>query len=57
MMRRRVFANNSYFTAVKEHSDGELLVLPTDAVVFTDDGFRWARTPQSACDCSTRTSR
>lgn len=25
---------------VKQQSDAELLVLPTDAVVFTDDGFR-----------------
>jgi hypothetical protein len=26
---------------VKQQSNGDLLVLPTDAVIFTDDGFRW----------------
>jgi hypothetical protein len=25
---------------VKQHNNPDLLVLPTDAVVFTDDGFR-----------------
>lgn len=25
---------------MKKHDDPDLLVLPTDAVVFTDDGFR-----------------
>lgn len=26
---------------VKQHNNADLLVLPTDAVIFTDDGFRW----------------
>lgn len=32
--------NNSYFKDVKQQSDPDLLVLPTDAVIFTDEGFR-----------------
>lgn len=32
--------NNTYFKDVKKHDNPDLLVLPTDAVVFTDDGFR-----------------
>lgn len=32
--------DNSYFKEVKQQSNGDLLVLPTDAVIFTDDGFR-----------------
>eukprot|EP00877_Chromochloris_zofingiensis_P002171 jgi/Chrzof1/11955/Cz06g15270.t1 len=32
--------NNSYFTELKAKRDEELLVLPTDAAVFEDDGFR-----------------
>jgi hypothetical protein len=33
--------NNAYFKDVKAHSDAELLVLPTDAAVFEDAGFRY----------------
>lgn len=32
--------NNSYFVDVKEKKDAELLVLPTDACIFEDEGFR-----------------
>lgn len=32
--------NNGYFREVKEQRDAELLVLPTDAAVFEDEGFR-----------------
>ncbi|KAF6256178.1 L-ascorbate peroxidase [Scenedesmus sp. NREL 46B-D3] len=32
--------NNAYFRDVKAQSDDELLVLPTDAAVFDDAGFR-----------------
>lgn len=32
--------NNSYFTSVKSHVDSELLVLETDACIFTDEGFK-----------------
>jgi hypothetical protein len=31
----------NYFKDVKAHSDADLLVLPTDAAVFEDAGFRW----------------
>jgi hypothetical protein len=34
--------DNSYFTCVKEHSDEDLLVLDTDAVLFTDEKFKYA---------------
>jgi len=30
---------------VKKHDNPDLLVLPTDAVVFTDDGFRLVKAP------------
>ncbi|KAL4525055.1 hypothetical protein Ndes2437B_g03197 [Nannochloris sp. 'desiccata'] len=32
--------DNSYFTDIKEQKDEELLVLPTDAALFEDEGFR-----------------
>jgi L-ascorbate peroxidase len=32
--------DNSYFTDIKEQKDAELLVLPTDAALFDDEGFR-----------------
>eukprot|EP00878_Enallax_costatus_P000648 GHUV01000754.1.p1 GENE.GHUV01000754.1~~GHUV01000754.1.p1 ORF type:complete len:315 (+),score=72.36 GHUV01000754.1:228-1172(+) len=32
--------NNTYFKDVKAQRDGELLVLPTDACIFEDEGFR-----------------
>lgn len=32
--------NNSYFSEIKAKKDSELLVLPTDAAVFEDEGFR-----------------
>jgi L-ascorbate peroxidase len=32
--------DNSYFADIKEQRDAELLVLPTDAALFEDDGFR-----------------
>ncbi|KAF8061077.1 APX7 [Scenedesmus sp. PABB004] len=32
--------DNSYFREVKEKKDADLLVLPTDAAVFEDEGFR-----------------
>ncbi|EFJ45232.1 L-ascorbate peroxidase [Volvox carteri f. nagariensis] len=32
--------DNSYFTEVKAKRDADLLVLPTDACLFEDDGFR-----------------
>jgi hypothetical protein len=32
--------DNSYFTDVKAQDDPDLLVLPTDAVLFQDDAFR-----------------
>eukprot|EP00775_Hariotina_reticulata_P012891 gene12891-13017_t len=32
--------DNSYFKDVKAHDDPDLLVLPTDAVLFQDDAFR-----------------
>lgn len=32
--------NNSYFTEVKAQRDAELLVLPTDACIFEDAGFK-----------------
>lgn len=32
--------DNSYFTDIKEQRDADLLVLPTDAVLFEDEGFR-----------------
>ena len=35
--------DNSYFVSVKEKTDGELLVLPTDACLFEDSSFKeWA---------------
>jgi L-ascorbate peroxidase len=33
--------SNDYFKYAKEHSDPELLVLDTDAVLFTDPGFKY----------------
>ncbi|KAJ7546892.1 hypothetical protein O6H91_08G059700 [Diphasiastrum complanatum] len=32
--------DNSYFTEIKEKRDADLLVLPTDAVLFEDPGFK-----------------
>eukprot|EP00270_Netrium_digitus_P005050 TRINITY_DN16566_c0_g1_i1.p1 TRINITY_DN16566_c0_g1~~TRINITY_DN16566_c0_g1_i1.p1 ORF type:complete len:353 (+),score=63.69 TRINITY_DN16566_c0_g1_i1:62-1120(+) len=32
--------DNSYFKDIKEKTDEELLVLPTDAVLFEDEGFK-----------------
>jgi len=32
--------DNSYFTDIKEQRDADLLVLPTDACLFEDEGFR-----------------
>eukprot|EP00879_Flechtneria_rotunda_P027551 GHRR01029519.1.p1 GENE.GHRR01029519.1~~GHRR01029519.1.p1 ORF type:complete len:283 (+),score=64.56 GHRR01029519.1:131-979(+) len=32
--------NNAYFKDVKARRDGDLLVLPTDAIIFEDDGFK-----------------
>ena len=32
--------DNSYFSDIKEQRDAELLVLPTDAAIFEDEGFR-----------------
>ncbi|KMZ64358.1 Ascorbate peroxidase [Zostera marina] len=32
--------DNSYFTDIKEKKDGDLLVLPTDAVIFDDPSFK-----------------
>lgn len=32
--------NNAYFVEIKEKRDAELLVLPTDAALFEDEGFR-----------------
>jgi ABC-type glycerol-3-phosphate transport system substrate-binding protein len=32
--------DNSYFVDVKEQKDADLLVLPTDACLFDDEGFR-----------------
>eukprot|EP00897_Mesotaenium_endlicherianum_P008365 jgi/Mesen1/7557/ME000392S06823 len=32
--------DNSYFKDIKEKTDAELLVLPTDAVLFEDEGFK-----------------
>ncbi len=32
--------DNSYFTDIKEQKDAELLVLPTDAALFEDEGFK-----------------
>lgn len=35
--------DNSYFREIKERRDADLLVLPTDAALFEDEGFRpWA---------------
>jgi L-ascorbate peroxidase len=38
--------DNSYFTAVKAHSDADLLVLETDACLFKDDKFKCAPHPR-----------
>lgn len=32
--------DNSYFVDIKEQKDADLLVLPTDAAIFEDDGFK-----------------
>lgn len=32
--------DNSYFVEIKEKRDADLLVLPTDAALFEDDGFK-----------------
>lgn len=32
--------DNSYFKDIKEQIDEELLVLPTDACLFEDEGFK-----------------
>ncbi len=32
--------HRSYFTEVKAKRDKDLLVLPTDAVIFEDEGFK-----------------
>lgn len=32
--------DNKYFTDIKEQRDQDLLVLPTDACIFEDDGFK-----------------
>jgi L-ascorbate peroxidase len=32
--------DNSYFKDIKEQQDADLLVLPTDACIFEDEGFK-----------------
>jgi hypothetical protein len=34
---------------VKAKRDADLLILPTDAAVFEDEGFRWAARPPDRC--------